>query len=183
MPGRLKHCCCYCCWWRKPQLLLRPCFRRNPHLVFENPGRGNKATKTFLLLCSASMGAELAQKYVSTPQPRGGGGGGGEECRLESCSRRKNVLRAGGGGVEKIVIEDWKCLSMSLTCLQPSILTFGEAPLPWLLRPPPFLLVTKEDFAVYFLNKQSVSSNNLSHIWATEVSSFRHSKDKITTTR
>ena len=31
---------------------------------------------------------------------------GGVECRLEPCSRRKNVLRAGGGGVEKIVIED-----------------------------------------------------------------------------
>merc|ERR1711962_485075 len=29
---------------------------------------------------------------------------------------------------------------MSLTYLQPSILTSGEAQLPWLLRPPPFLL-------------------------------------------
>ena len=100
MPGRLKYYCCYCCWWRKPQLLLRPCFRRNPHLVFENPGRGNKATKTFLLLCSASMGAELAQKYVSTPQPREGGGGGGSGVPLRALQQTKKRVtgRRGRGG-------------------------------------------------------------------------------------
>ena len=102
MPGRLKYYCC-CCWWRKPQLLLGPCFRRNPHLVFENPGRGNKATKTLLLLCSASMGAELAQKYVSTPQPReggGGGGGGGSGVPLRALQQTKKRVtgRRGRGG-------------------------------------------------------------------------------------
>ena len=49
------------------------------------------------------MGAELAQKYVSTPQPReggGGGGGGGSGVPLRALQQTKKRVtgRRGRGG-------------------------------------------------------------------------------------